>query len=163
MIQSPVLPGSYIPARDIIPAFGSWSHSLFFLGLMLDEYWLLIIGAILLFSLFFYWGTLSYKHFNLALVSRGEIAQLGNIEEYIQKNYVSNCRVKLLDSAYSDKHLQIVSEKEWCSLSRSRQEELVMKRKGKVPTIGQITFSCLLHGEWRYLEALVFSSKCYSG
>lgn len=154
MIQSPLQPGSYIRTRNVIPAFGSWSHSLFFLGLVLDDYCLLLAGAILLFSIFFYWGRLSHKHFNLALVLRGEITRLGDIEEHIQKTYVSNNRVKLIDSAYSEEHLQIVNEIEWRSLSGSKEERLLMQRREKVPSLGQITFSCLLHGEWRYLEAI---------
>ncbi len=97
---------------------------------------------------------LSREHFNLGLVLRGEIRYLEDIEEYIQKTYISSNHVELIDLVYSKEHLRIVNESEWRSLAESKERRLPTQLREKGPSREQVTFSCLLHGKWRYLEAI---------
>lgn len=143
--------------RNIIPALGIWSFSLFFLGIFLENHLLLFTGIILIFSLlmliFFYLRALSRKRLYSALVLRGEIEYSEDVEQYIQESCVNN-RVELIESGYTEERLRIVNESEWCSLAESEKEKSFTQLKEEKPNHDQITFFCSLRGEFRYLGAI---------
>lgn len=163
--RNPSAPEYYMRKRNIIPAFGMWIYSLLLLGIVLHDYVLLFTGVILLLIFLFYFWKLSRKPLNLALVLRGEITHLKDIEEHIQKTRVKNNRVELINSLYAEEHLHIVNESERHLLRESREEGLLTQLREKERSRELLTFSCLpcgerryfsclLHGEWRHLEPI---------
>jgi hypothetical protein len=156
-LRYPLQLGHSTVTRNIIPALGIWSFSLFFLGIFLEDHLLLFTGIILIFSLlmliFFYLRALSRKRLYSALVLRGEIEYLEDVEQYIQESCINN-RVELIESGYTEERLRIVNESEWCSLTESEKERSFTQLKEEKPNHDQITFFCSLRGEYRYLGAI---------
>jgi hypothetical protein len=152
------LPEYYTRMRHIIIAFGSWSLSVFFLGMNLDDHSLLLVGIALISSLlivtFLHSRRLSRELFYLALVLRGEPEYLEDVEEYITEAGVRSNRVEFAEPVYTEEHLSVVTESEWYSSTKFKKERPLTQRKKKSLNHEHITFSCLLHGELRYLRPI---------
>lgn len=158
--QNPDVPEFDLRTRKILSALAGWFCSILTLGLFLDKNDLLLIDIIpfiLLAVLYIsYWKRLSHTRFNLAVVLRGDIRILKEIEDYIQKNYVNNNLVDLVDPAYSKESLCIINESEWRSVAEFKKKGLLTSLREKELNREHTTFSCLLRGEWRHLDALKY-------
>jgi hypothetical protein len=144
--------------KHIIIAFGSWSLSIFFLGMNLHDHSLLFVGIALVSFLFIvaflHSRRLSRELFYLALILRGEPKYLEDVEEYIRETGVYNNRVELTEPTYTTEQLSVVNESEWYSSTEFRKERLPTQLRKKTLNHEHITFSCLLHGELRYLTPI---------
>lgn len=159
-VQNPDVPEYDLGTRKILSALAGWVCSIFALGLFLDRHDLPLISIILFIILAVLYSSylkkLSHTHFNLTLALRGEISCLKEIEDYIQKSYVSTNLVNLVDSAYSEQRLCIINESEWRSVTEFRKKGLLIPSREKEPNHEYITFLCLVRGEWRHLDAMKY-------
>jgi hypothetical protein len=157
-VREPPLPRYYTRMKNIATALGSWSFSVFFLGLHFHDHPLLLAGIVLISSMcmlaLFYSRRLSRELFYLALVLRGEREYLEDVERYIKETGVYNNRVELIEPIYTTEQLSIVNESEWYSSTEFRKERLLTQLRKKELNHEHITFSCLLHGELRYLRPI---------
>lgn len=158
VLRNPPLPGYRMKTKNVVLVLGNWSYSLFFLSLLLHDYLLLLTGIILIFSLivlvFLYWRRLSREPLNLTLVVRGGTAYLEDIEAYIRKNCASNDRVELMEFSYTEEPFFIVGGPECRSPIEFKEKRQPTYLREKESSREQVTFSCLLRGEFRYLEAI---------
>lgn len=157
-VQGPQLPEYYTRMKHIEIALGSWSFSIFFLSMDLHDHSLFLVGIALISSLFilisFNSRRLSRELFYLALVLRGELEYLEDVERYIRETGVYTNRVELVEPIYTEEHLSIVNESEWYSSTEFKKERPLIQLRKKNLNHEHITFSCLLHGELRYLRPI---------
>lgn len=157
-MRNPPLPGYRMKTKNVVLILGSWSYSLLFLGLLLHDYLPLLTGIILIFLLIMlvslYWRRLSRESLNLKLVVRGETAYLEEIEAYIRKNCASSDCMELVELSYTEGPSFIGGGPECRSPTEFKEERQPTHLREKERDREQATFSCLLRGELRYLEAI---------
>lgn len=156
--QESQTPEYYTRMIDIAIALGSWTLPVFFLGIHFHDQSLLFIGIALTFTSFMLIllcsRRLSREQYYLALVLRGEFEYLEDVEQYIKETGVYTYRVELIEPVYTEEHLSIVNESEWYSSAEFGKERLLTQLRKKPLNHEHITFSCLLHGELRYLRPI---------
>ncbi|MBU7037411.1 MAG: hypothetical protein HXS52_05740 [Theionarchaea archaeon] len=156
--QSAPMPEYYTRMKHIIMALGTWSLSVFFCGMYLHDHSLLLAGIALIFSLYIlallHSRGLSRELFYLALILRGEPEYLEDVERYIKETGVYNNRVELIEPIYTTEHLSIVDESKWYSSTEFKKERPLSQLRKKRSNHEHITFSCLLHGELRYMAPI---------
>lgn len=156
-VRYPLLPGYRTITRNTVLALGIWGCSLLFLGILLQDNLLIPTGIILIFLLLMlilsYLRVLSRELLYCSLVLRGESRYLADVKRYIMRNCIRN-HTGLIDSGYTEEHLRTVNESEWHSLAERGKERSFTQLKGKMPDHREVTFFCLLRGEFRYLGAI---------
>ncbi|MBU7039654.1 MAG: hypothetical protein HXS45_02515 [Theionarchaea archaeon] len=155
-IQGAQLPEYYTRMKHIAIALGSWSLSIFFLGINLHDPLLLPIGIALISFQFILILLITWRVFRevfyFACVLRGEPEYLEDVERHIKETYVYANRLELVESVYTEEHLSIVNESEWYSSSEFKRGVSLTPLRKKSSDREQITLSCLLHGELRYVD-----------
>lgn len=152
LARNPDVPEEDMIIKKKISPFLGWFFAVFNLGLLTESNSLQLASsipfAILTVFAIYYLREYFGMHFNLALVIRGELEILKEIEEYIMKFSVSN-DVKLIEPIFTQENLCIVKEPEWHTHK--------FKEKGLYPPLeplenGYCTFACVLQGKIKPLE-----------
>lgn len=151
---NPDSPEEDMITRKKISPFLGWLFAVFHMGLFTDNNSLLWASSIpfVIFIVFAIYYLREYyrMHFNLALVLRGELKILKEIEEYIMNFSVSN-EVTLIEPIFTQENLCIVKEQE----RRTHK----FKEKGlhaplEPPKNEHRTFACVLQGKIKPLEKI---------
>lgn len=154
LLRNPDFPEEDTITKKKVSPFLGWFLAVFYLGLLTDNNFLLLAStiplAILTVFAIYYLREYSRMHFNLALVIRGELKILKEIEEYIMDSSASN-EVTLTEPIFTQENSCIVKEPEWHTHE--------FKEKGlhaplEPPKNEHRTFACVLQGKIKPLEKI---------